>query len=409
MESSVGDQFNGDYPLPPPIVNNEGNKKRKLLAGFLVVCGIAICHCGTAQFAQSTSSENFYAPYFVTWFGASWMVLCFPAVFLVARFLASVRRTKPPTLRELLEQASQMFGNETSARIRQAILVGSAFTLIWVLSNYAYVRGLHFISGSAASAVFSSNTIFVFLLSAVFLGSNPVSFKLISVVLAVFGLFLIAFSDGFKSSSLGGVAMILCSAFFAALFTVTFKRFIGEGTFVQVGLFLSVIGALNTLVFWIFIPIADLAEEKLDRIPWFFLLGMAVLNLGFNFLVNFGVAITYPLFIALGMILGIPLNALVDTIVRDKAFGPFKVLGAIALIAAFVTAILLPDSLDRKLQQAVGQRAPSSPSASAQARYSGLSQQDQQRSGAVLVLRQDEEAFADAESRATESEFGNAA
>lgn len=49
--------------------------------------------------------------------------------------------------------------------------------------------------------------------------------QLISVVLAVFGLFLIAFSDGFKSSSLGGVAMILCSAFFAALFTVRVQHF----------------------------------------------------------------------------------------------------------------------------------------------------------------------------------------
>ena len=29
----------------------------------------------------------------------------------------------------------------------------------------------------------------------------------------------------------------------------------------------------------------------------------------FNFLVNFGIAVTYPLFIALGTVVGIPLNA----------------------------------------------------------------------------------------------------
>jgi len=93
---------------------------------------------------------------------------------------------------------------------------------------------------------------------------------------------------------------------------VIFKRVIFEGSLGQVSLFLSILGLLNAVfISFIFLIFFFTGFETFyaSDIPWSYLCGSSALSLVFNFLVNFGVAYTFPLFIAIAMMLGIPLNA----------------------------------------------------------------------------------------------------
>ena len=89
--------------------------------------------------------------------------------------------------------------------------------------------------------------------------------------------------------------------------------------------------------------------EQIDwtDLPWVLLNGSGVLVLIFNFLVNFGIAFTFPLFIAIGTLLGIPINALADYIWRDKNFGAFKIVAALLIILGFLLMLIPNEILDR--------------------------------------------------------------
>ena len=69
-----------------------------------------------------------------------------------------------------------------------------------------------------------------------------------------------------------------------------------------------------------------------------------MLGLLFNFAINFGIAYTFPLFISLGTILGIPLNALVDAVFRHSDFVTTWKLTATDLVVGGFLLMLVPPS-----------------------------------------------------------------
>ena len=73
----------------------------------------------------------------------------------------------------------------------------------------------------------------------------------------------------------------------------------------------------------------------ISEIPWLFLCVSAALSLVFNYLINFGVAFTYPLFISIGTIVGIPLNTIVDVAFRGTSFSIYDVVGCLTIMGGF--------------------------------------------------------------------------
>ena len=53
-------------------------------------------------------------------------------------------------------------------------------------------------------------------------------------------------------------------------------------------------------------------------------------------MINFGIAFTYALFISLDSVLGIPLNALTDFLLRGAAFGSYKTVAAFSIVIGFL-------------------------------------------------------------------------
>lgn len=137
-----------------------------------------------------------------------------------------------------------------------------------------------------------------------------------------------------------------------ARFQVLFKKLVGDAPGGQVSLFLTLLGLLNLFFLWPLVLILHYAKYEhmsWDTIPWDYLTGSGCLGLVFNFLINFGVAFTYPLFISLGTVLGIPINAGADAIFRGQGFGPIKILASILIVIGFLL-LLLPRRYEDLLQ-----------------------------------------------------------
>lgn len=94
--------------------------------------------------------------------------------------------------------------------------------------------------------------------------------------------------------------------------------------------------------------------ETIDwhNMPWPALAGTAVLQLVFNYLVSFGIAFTFPLFISIGILLSVPFNAAADAIFRGEDFGLYKIVALVMIIIGFML-LLIPVCKLEKLEKKV--------------------------------------------------------
>jgi len=121
---------------------------------------------------------------------------------------------------------------------------------------------------------------------------------------------------------------------------------IGDANLGQVSLFMTSLGCIDLTVNCI--PAAILVFTGLERVhwahvPWLILAASAVLNLIFNFLINFGIALTHPLFISVGMLIGYPLGTAIDVIFRDVVLTKFLIIGGSLIIVSFCIVLLPSD------------------------------------------------------------------
>ena len=88
----------------------------------------------------------------------------------------------------------------------------------------------------------------------------------------------------------------------------------------KVSLFLTMIGVMSSFLCF---PITFyLLTAEIETVPsswngWLLVLLSSLFGLCFNWLVNYGVSVTFPLFIAVGYTLHVPANAIVDRIARQ--------------------------------------------------------------------------------------------
>ncbi|XP_077990009.1 solute carrier family 35 member F4-like [Glandiceps talaboti] len=319
---------------------------QKWLIGFFIIIGIAVSWVGATQFAQSSLySPNFNAPFFTVWFSTVWMIVCYPVYFGPACLFGS----KNVKAKEIFRQNEAIFGTKGLTWWSVLKLVGP-FCVCWAACNYMYVYALTVISAADVTALFASNTVFIYILSWIWLSETFTPLKLLATACSISGVVVMAYSEGFTSSSAVGVALSLGAAITSALYKVLFKRFVGDANLGQVSLFLTLLAVFDLFCLWpIMIVLYFTGVETWDwsDMPWDYLCGSAALQVVYNFLINFGIAFTYPLFIAVGTVLGIPLNTVVDFIWRDVAFGYIKIIGTVLIIAGFILMLVPPSWQDK--------------------------------------------------------------
>lgn len=210
-----------------------------------------------------------------------------------------------------------------------------------------YVHSLKSLEATDVMTLFATNVASVYLLSWVILHEQFVGVRIVAVILCDTGVALFAYMDGITSSpTLGGVVLAVCAAAGSAVYKVLFKKFIGEASYGQVAFFFSLIGLFNAIFLWpLCVTLYLTRVETLiwERIPWPMLLGACGMSLAANLLGNFGCAITYDLFITLGLITAVPVSAALDVVLYGAVFAGMKLAGMI-LIAVGFFLVMFPDN-----------------------------------------------------------------
>ncbi|XP_012059292.1 PREDICTED: putative thiamine transporter SLC35F3 [Atta cephalotes] len=281
------------------------------------------------------------APFFTTWFCTNWEILYFPVY-----FICWAAKTKCATPSEIIAESLRGFRDKgfTGGRF---LIRCSLFCSLWVITNYLYILSLRILLATDVMALYATNVSCVYLLSWVILHEQFVGVRIVAVILCNTGIALLAYMDGITGSpTLGGVVLATAAAAGSAVYKVLFKKVIGETTFGQMSLFFSLIGLCNAALLWpICLALYFSGVETIHwaRLPWAALLSASILHLVANMLGNFSIALTYDLFITLGLITAVPVSAALDVIFYGAYFMGMKLAGMIFIAVGFFL-VMFPDN-----------------------------------------------------------------
>ncbi|PBC33046.1 Solute carrier family [Apis cerana cerana] len=332
----------------------------------LSACYASCC----AESAKKVIPYN--APFFTTWFCTNWEILYFPVY-----FLCQSARIKCNTPSEIIAESLRGFRDKgfTGGRF---LIRCSLFCGLWVVTNYMYIYSLRILLATDVMALFATNVSCVYLLSWVILHEQFVGVRIVAVILCNTGIALLAYMDGITGSpTLGGVVLATSAAAGSAVYKVLFKKVIGETTFGQMSLFFSLIGLCNAALLWpICLALYFSGAESIQwgRLPWTALLSASILHLIANMLGNFSIALTYDLFITLGLITAVPVSAALDVLLYGAHFMGMKLAGMIFIAVGFFLVMFpdnWPDYITRLLRTTGGQQRRGT---FARSRYSSIQQ-----------------------------------
>ena len=128
---------------------------------------------------------------------------------------------------------------------------------------------------------------------------------------------------------------------------------IGDASSIQSSMFVTIIGIINIFIGWIPVVLFTLTGIETivwSRIPWSPLMLANLFNIFYSAFVVIGIGVTYPIFVSLGVLFGIPINAIVDVIVRDRSFSIIKIISTLLLVIGFLI-LLIPLEKAQKISR----------------------------------------------------------
>ncbi|XP_028677292.2 solute carrier family 35 member F4 isoform X1 [Erpetoichthys calabaricus] len=315
----------------------------KVLGSVLVVLSVSSSWVGTTQVVKLTF-QSFSCPFFIAWFSTNWNILFFP-VYYSGHFLTADQKQTPI---QKFRECSRIFG-EDGLTLKLFLKRTAPFSILWTLTNYLYLLALRKLTATDVSALYCCHKAFVFLLSWIVLKDRFMGVRIVAAIMAITGIVMMAYADGFHGDSIIGVALAVGSASTSALYKVLFKMFLGSANFGETAHFFSTLGFFN-LIFISCTPVILFFTKvehwnSFSALPWGYLCGVAGLWLAFNILVNVGVVITYPILISIGTILSVPGNAAVDVLKHEVIFSVVR-LTATSIICLGFLLLLLPEEWD---------------------------------------------------------------
>uniref|UniRef100_A0A4W3GDP3 Solute carrier family 35 member F4 n=1 Tax=Callorhinchus milii TaxID=7868 RepID=A0A4W3GDP3_CALMI len=318
----------------------------KVFWAFLIILSVSSSWVGTTQIVKITY-KNFYCPFFMTWFSTNWNIMFFP-VYYTGHLATAQDKQSPIKKIRYRSECSRIFG-EDGLTLKLFLKRTAPFSILWTLTNYLYLLALKKLTATDVSALFCCNKAFVFLLSWIVLKDKFMGVRIVAAIMAITGIVMMAYADGFHGDSIIGVALAVGSASTSALYKVLFKMFLGSANFGEAAHFLSTMGFFN-LIFISSAPVILYFTKveywsSFSALPWGYLCGVASLWLAFNILVNVGVVITYPILISIGTLLSVPGNAAVDLLKHEMIFSVVR-LAATTIICIGFLLMLLPEEWD---------------------------------------------------------------
>ncbi|XP_053680567.1 solute carrier family 35 member F4 [Anopheles nili] len=287
------------------------------------------------------TSHVFNAPFFASWFCTNFAILFFP-IYILGR----VAIKKCDGTGEVLGEILRGFRDRgfTIGRFLNRCLT---FCILWLLTTYLYALSLKALLATDVMALFATNVACVYLLAWVILQEQFVGVRIVAVILCDTGIALLAYMDGITGSpTLGGVVLAALAAAGYAVFKVMFRKVMGDPPVGQIAFTFSIIGFLNAAILWpVCIALYFTGAEIMpwETLPWVVLLMASVLLLVFHILTQFSSAVTYNMFVTLGLITAVPVSAALDIVLYGAQFAGMKLAGII-LIAVGFFLVMFPDN-----------------------------------------------------------------
>ncbi|KAK7904714.1 hypothetical protein WMY93_017321 [Mugilogobius chulae] len=314
----------------------------KVLGGLLVVLCISSSWVGTTQVIKLTF-HSFSCPFFISWFSSNWNILFFPIYYSVHVLTTRDKQTPIQKFRE----CSKLFG-EDGMTLKQFVKRTAPFSILWTLTNYLYLLALKKLTATDVSALYCCHKAFVFLLSWIVLKDRFMGVRIVAAIMAITGIVMMAYADGFHGDSFVGVALAVGSASHRlstrCCLRCSWQCKPGGGGSLPLHM-----GVFN-LLFISCVPLILYLTRvehwgSLSALPWGYLCGLAGLWLVFNILVHVGVVLTYPILISIGTLLSVPGNAAVDVLKHEVIFSVVR-LAATCIICMGFLLLLLPEEWD---------------------------------------------------------------
>ncbi|XP_023172675.1 uncharacterized protein LOC111600666 isoform X2 [Drosophila hydei] len=296
----------------------------------------------------------FNAPFFAAWFFTNFSLLFFPIY-----ILGLISARKCDKLSEILADVIRGF-RERGFTIGRFLNRCLSFCILWLVTTYLYTLSLHVLFATDALALFATNVACVYLLSWVILHEQFVGVRIVAVILCDTGIALLAYMDGItESRTLGGVVLATLAAAGYAVFRVMFRKVMGDPPVAQIAFTFTALGLLNALLLWpVVLALYLTGAENLtsESIPWNMLLVASVLLLVFHVLMQFSAAVTYNMFVTLGLITAVPVSGALDVILYSATFAGMKLAGVILIAIGFFLVMFpenWPDYITRLLRKSV--------------------------------------------------------
>ncbi|XP_023035597.1 uncharacterized protein LOC6649523 isoform X7 [Drosophila willistoni] len=296
----------------------------------------------------------FSAPFFAAWFFTNFSLLFFPIY-----VLGLISARKYDKLSEILGDVLRGF-RERGFTVGRFLNRCLSFCILWLVTTYLYTLSLHVLFATDALALFATNVACVYLLSWVILHEQFVGVRIVAVILCDTGIALLAYMDGItESRTLGGVVLATLSAAGYAVFRVMFRKVMGDPPVGQIAFTFTALGFLNALLLWpVVLALYLTGTESLtsESIPWNLLFAASLLLLVFHVLMQFSAAVTYNMFVTLGLITAVPVSGALDVILYSANFAGMKLAGVILIGIGFFLVMFpenWPDYITRLLRKSV--------------------------------------------------------
>ncbi|KAJ1894242.1 hypothetical protein LPJ71_007012 [Coemansia sp. S17] len=225
-------------------------------------------------------------------------------------------------------------------------------------SAYLWYVAVGFTSMSKVTAIYNMSCFFAYLFSILLLKERVQVVKCVAVGISIVGVALMALFDtgadvqglsevqrhARRNAELLGDLLSLACACGIGLYQVLYKKYAVPKDYhslYHVNFMTALLGASTLLVFWI--PIPALHVIGIERFRWpdarqfAFIAGNAMFGVAYNAGFMIALALTSPLFAAVGVMLTIPAMAAVDMVIQGHALAWSILIGAGAILAGFAT------------------------------------------------------------------------
>ncbi|KAI8575084.1 hypothetical protein K450DRAFT_263411 [Umbelopsis ramanniana AG] len=352
---------------------------RSLVAvGMLCICIASfVIQSELAQFVQQTS--DFQKPYFILYIGHSSYMLMLPLQFIteymkrfkslqstgiknqcvevfhlayadfkvsLAELVRHVRSDDYQTAS--LEDASEDQLIKTlrmsSQQASYLVKISVALAIMITVPAYLWYITVNLISMANLTAVYNTACFWAYLFSILLLGERIVTQKVLAVILCVFGVLIMALwssEDTDNRHNPLGIPLAVAGAVAYGYYEVFYKQYASpvKATVLFANVVTGLIGVTSLFILWVPIPILHFSGYEIFQLPSWTTLGYifaialtgVMYNAGFMCLI----ALTNPVFAAVGIMLTIPAVAVADVFVTGVMVPASTIAGSVCILIGF--------------------------------------------------------------------------